>query len=131
MSQTTDDLVADVRNLANLPDAGQYDAATILSFADAEMTTVLAALVKTARQEHWMTPTDAACNGTKTVFAIPRRALDRAYRQVSLVDASTGIEIPCYEIGPGEGTWAKSQIHYFVQKSTLQFSAAPSSQYLL
>ena len=127
MSQTTDDLVADVRNLANLPDAGQYDAATILSFADAEMTSVLAALVKTARQEHWMTPTDTPCDGSRVVFSIPRRALDRAYRQVTLVDAK-GVEIPCYEINAGEATWAKSQFHYYVQKSTLVFSGAPTAQ---
>ena len=129
MSATTDDLVEDVRQLARLPDAGDPDTAGILRFADAEMATLLAALVKTARQEHWMTPTDVACDGTRVVFAIPRRALDRAFRNVTLVDA-TGVEVPTWETAPGQPL-QRSQFHYYVQKSSLIFYGAPASQYTL
>lgn len=129
MSATTDDLVADVRSLARLPDAGDPDASGILRFADAEMVTMLSALVKTARMEHWMAPNDYAGDGSTTRFRLPRRALDRAYRSVTVLDP-TGNELPAYEVSAGSTyTWARSERRYYVEADTLVFLAAPSVSY--
>ena len=126
MSSTTDDLVEDVRELAFLPDAGPTTSAVILRHADACMVGSLSALIKTARMEHWVTPDDVAGDGSTVRFRIPRRALDRAYRMVTIAD-STGRESPCFEVEPGS-TWRDGR-RYYVEMDTLVFTAAPSVGY--
>lgn len=130
MAKTTDDLVEDVRSLARLPDAGDPDASGILRFGDAEMVSLLAALMKSAQKEHWMDPVDTAGDGVTTRFKLPRRALDRAYRSVKLV-TTQGDEIPTTECAPGNTDGARSIQVYYVERDSLVFTKAITSDYTL
>ncbi len=100
MAWTTDDLVSEVRLKAWLPDADDLSAADLLRFGDDALRSLISALVKTGREEHWIeTYTVTAAQRTR----IPRRAHGRALRSVHSVSPE-GDEFP-FQIVPLVDAW--------------------------
>lgn len=98
MAWTTDDLVSEVRLKAWLPDADDLSASDLLSFADDALRSLIAALVKTGREERWVERSTVAAASR---VAIPRRALGGALRTVHAVSPA-GDEHPFTFVTPAE-----------------------------
>lgn len=102
---STDDFLVRVREEAQLPDAGDFDDARLLRLGDKAMRSIIEDRVKSQRGEHWVRYLDTAMPTTSSqslapiAFDIPRRALGRMLRSVSMINASGG-PIPLSEVDP-------------------------------
>lgn len=88
MAWTSDDLVADIRLRAQLPDAasdGAFTDANLLSFADDEISTRIVPVLRDAREDYWIAQEDTACDGSTVDFPTPTRAQSNTLRDVLLV----------------------------------------------
>lgn len=99
MPWTTDDLVAAIRRQAYLPtvadlvdsERGQFSDEELLAFADEELQTTFADLLRAQRDEMRVLSFSTASTGAAMTISLPERALARAVRRVHYVD-STGRE---------------------------------------
>jgi len=88
-AKTTDDLLEEVREEAMLPDAeGRIDSAGILRIASKRLSTSIADLLISLRQERWVTThSDVAIMSGTARYRIPARALAAGVADVLIVDS--------------------------------------------
>jgi len=90
MAWTSDDLVAAVRRRGQLPDAAADGAMTdldILALADEEIALRLVPLVRSAREDYFVTYEDQSITSGTALYRIPARAQGAALRDVTIVDS--------------------------------------------
>lgn len=91
MAWTSDDLAAQVRLRAQLPDAasdGAFTDADLLAFADDEVSTRLVPALRDARENYNVATLDYSCDGATVDFALPARSQSGSLRDVLLVGSS-------------------------------------------
>lgn len=103
MAWTTDDLVSEVRLKAWLPTADDLSPTDILSFANDELQVLVAATLKTGQEEHWVTREDVSITSSRV--RLPRRALARAMRAITVLDPS-GTE-GRFDLLPAGEAWSR------------------------
>lgn len=138
---TSDELVEKVARLAFLPDAHELlvnSAAGLLAIADEEIETLISERVKSAREEHWSKFEDIALVPGTLRYRIPRRALGRAVRAISLVNLSNGQVSPLSEIDvavasaiPGTSSFTVGNGVYYIEDDFIVFPLQPPSGYAL
>lgn len=137
---TSDELVEKVKDITFLPDAHELtlnSGAKILSIADDEVETLLAARVKTAASDHWAKVEDLPIVQGTLRYRIPRRALGRALASVSLASLSSGGVTPLSEIPASAATgitgasWNGRNGVYYVEDDFLVFPVQPPAGYSL
>lgn len=88
MPYTSDDLVTEVRRRSRLPSATDISDAEILQYADQEMQTTIADVLRNADASFWVaTATHSIVSGTST-YDIPRRAIGAGLERVEIEDSS-------------------------------------------
>lgn len=101
---TTDDLIAEVKDQALLPDAdGRLTTAQMLRLGDRVMRTIVSDVVVSSRGGWWVTVagTDTAIVAGTATYALPTRALAEGTASLVIVD-SGGVEFEAPEIPLGE-----------------------------
>lgn len=95
-AKTTDDLLTEVREEAMLPDAdGRLDSAGILRLASKRMSTAIADLLVSLRQERWVTTqSDTTITSGGASYRVPPRALATGVADVLIVDGSDVYDAP-------------------------------------
>lgn len=98
---TAEDLLADVRRTAFLPDASDQSDADVLAFADAEIRTLVGATVAANRGEHWFREAEQEIVPGTLLYRLPPRMLGRKVRAVWVRDPS-GTKYLLDEVPPSE-----------------------------
>lgn len=107
MAYTTTDLLSGVKRLGFLPDASDLTDADLLAFGDEEQASLISGEIKTEREEHYVVTQDYALDGVTKSYTLPRRAMGRMVRGVSLISPA-GIACPCPAIDPASGWYGSS-----------------------
>lgn len=103
MPYTSDDLVTEVRRRSRLPSATDLSDAEILQYADQEMQTTIADVIRNASASFWLTTREVTLVSGTSSYAIPRRAIGAGVERVELEDAN-GIRSQVVAVSE-EDTW--------------------------
>lgn len=131
MAWTTADLLIAIRRSGFLPDAHDLSSSDLLALADEELSTILAELWKTAREEYRVKTVDLPITTGQKRYRIPRRALARTVRAVHFVD-SQGFERQADEVPITEAwrfavppAWVNNA-RYFFEGDEIVLLASPT-----
>lgn len=103
MPYTSDDLLVEVRRRSRLPSATDLSDVEILQYADQEMQTTIADVIRNASASFWLTTREVALTANVASYAIPRRAIGAGVERVELED-SNGIRSQVVAVSE-EDTW--------------------------
>jgi hypothetical protein len=103
MPYTSDDLVIEVRRRSRLPSATDLSDAEILQYADQEMQTTIADVIRNASASFWVTTYEVALTASVSSYTLPRRAIGAGVERVELED-SAGRRLPIVAVSE-EDTW--------------------------
>jgi len=132
----SDDLINAIKPAAQLPDAytGAFTSAELLQFANEEMDTRLAPLVRQAASEHWVKSATSALTVDQADYRIHWRAMAAGLRQVSIVDSNGNEYEPLPQIAPdllgvhanaGSVLWPQG-VAFAVRGDMITLAPAPS-----
>lgn len=130
---TTDDLVVNIKRRSTFPAVqGTFLPADLIGMANDEMQDTLVPLIKSVREEYFVSKTDYPLNGTG-IYPLPERTVAETVRYVWMVDAQGGVRnVPRLEperltqfnyLGTG---YAGSAGFYFQDQSIILVPAAGS-----
>lgn len=124
----SDDLIRGIRRLASIPQASDFTDSDLLELADEEQVTIISDRIKAIRGEHWVVYEDMVLTG-ETRYNIPRRAMGRMVRGISLISTSN-VTFSCPQIDPvlgweGSSSSGITSYCYFFASDQICFPAAP------
>lgn len=104
MTWTSDDLLTAIKAAGVLPDAytGAFTDSEILGFANEEMDTRMAPLVRTAASEYWVKSSTSALVADQAAYRINYRSMAAGLRQVAYVDSNGNVSAPLPQIPPDQ-----------------------------